>query len=234
VLVARGPDYFQPKRIDAVTQRPNIAGDPFAGRAPTSHERTSGAPWDASYRDGPAPWDVGPQPAIVRVSSRGGFTGDVLDAGCGSGENALHLASLGLPVVGFDVADTALAIARRNAEERGLAAEFVSADAFDLATLGRTFATVLDCGLYLTFDEDERPRYVASLTNVAQHGGTLYVLCFADGPNAGPHPIREEDLRASFTPRAGWNVTSIERERVLTRYHDEHGAPAWLATIVRA
>ena len=74
-----------------------LADDPFRGRHPTSHERMTGLPWDASYHDGPAPWDVGrPQPAIVRLASEGGFAGAVLDAGCGTGENALHVASLGL------------------------------------------------------------------------------------------------------------------------------------------
>lgn len=61
----------------------------------------------------PAPWDLGrPQPAIVRVAAAGAFAGAVLDAGCGSGENALHVATLGLPVLGVDVAETALAMAR--------------------------------------------------------------------------------------------------------------------------
>jgi SAM-dependent methyltransferase len=79
----------------------------------------TGLPWDASYQDGPAPWDVGgPQPTIVRLASDGAFTGAVLDAGCGTGENALHLAALGLPVLGFDVAETALAIARQKAAAR--------------------------------------------------------------------------------------------------------------------
>ena len=72
----------------------------------------TGLPWDASYHGGPAPWDVGqPQPAIVRLASAGGFAGAVLDAGCGTGENALHVAALGLPVLGVDVAPTALAMA---------------------------------------------------------------------------------------------------------------------------
>ena len=36
----------------------------------------TGLPWNASYDDGPAPWDVGPpQPAVVRLASEGGFTG---------------------------------------------------------------------------------------------------------------------------------------------------------------
>ena len=40
------------------------ADDPFRGRHPTSYERMTGLPWDASYHDGPAPWDIGqPQPA---------------------------------------------------------------------------------------------------------------------------------------------------------------------------
>src|SRR5215475_10259104 len=114
------------------------ADDPFGGRRPTSHERMTGLPWDASYQDGPAPWDIGrPQPAIARLASEGGFAGAVLDAGCGTGENALHLASLGLSVLGVDVAETALAIAREKAAARGLDVEFAVADAFHLDGLGR-------------------------------------------------------------------------------------------------
>src|SRR6516165_5668524 len=172
--------------------------DPFGGRQPTSHERMTGLPWDASYRDGPAPWDVGrPQPAIVRVASEGGFAGAVLDAGCGTGENALHVASLGLPVVGVDVAETALAIARAKAADRGIKAEFVTADALALGRLGRTFETVLDCGLFHSLDGDERRGYAASLASVTEHGGTLYVLCFADvgSGTCGPHPVSEGELR---------------------------------------
>src|SRR5215510_5175226 len=128
-----------------------LADDPFSGRRPTSHERKSGRPWDASYHDGPAPWDIGrPQPAVVRLASEGGFAGAVLDAGCGTGENALHIASLGLPVLGVDVAETALAIAREKATNRGIEVEFDAADAFQLERLGRMFKTVLDCGLFHT------------------------------------------------------------------------------------
>jgi SAM-dependent methyltransferase len=211
-----------------------VADDPFRGRQPTSHERRSGQPWDASYRGGPAPWDIGrPQPAVVRVALENGFAGAVLDAGCGTGENALHIASLGLPVVGVDVAETALAIAREKAADRGIDVEFAAADAFQLERLGRKFETVLDCGLFHTFEGDERTRYVASLASVLEHHGTVYVLCFSDhGPETGPHPITEQELRTAFNPSHGWNVAAIEPDRIQTRYHD-HGAPAWFATIKR-
>ncbi len=208
--------------------------DPFGGRQPTSHELKTGLPWDASYRDGPAPWDIGqPQPEIARLASEGGFAGAVLDVGCGTGEHALLAAALGLPVLGVDVAETALAMARKKAVDRGIEAEFAVADALHLEGLGRRFRTVLDCALFHTFNGAERPGYVASLAAVAEPGGTLYVLCFSDeGPGIGPHPVREEELRAAFQPGSGWQIASIKPGRMQTRIHDD-GASAWLATITR-
>ena len=194
----------------------------------------TGLPWDASYRDGPAPWDTGhPQPAVVRLAAEGAFAGAVLDAGCGTGENALHVAALGLPVLGVDVAATALEIARRKASERGIEAEFAEADAFQLDRLGRRFETVLDCGLFHTFNSDERPRYAANLASVTGQDAALYVLCFSDnGPGTGPHPVTRAELRAAFSPGNGWSVAAVERDRIQTRHHDD-GAPAWLATLKR-
>jgi ubiquinone/menaquinone biosynthesis C-methylase UbiE len=167
------------------------------------------------------------------LAAEGGFAGAVLDVGCGTGENALYLASLGLSVLGVDVAETALGLARAKAAERGIAIEFAAADAFQLEHLGRTFETVLDCGLFHTFDGDERPRYVASLASVTERDGTVQVLCFSEvGPVGGPHPIRKDELRAAFNPGTGWQVAAIDPDRIQTRLHDD-GAPAWLATMNR-
>ena len=211
-----------------------LADDPFHGRHPTSHEQMTGRPWDASYHNGPPPWDIGaPQPAIVQLASQGAFAGAVLDAGCGTGENALLIASLGLSVLGVDVAEIALAMARQKARDRGISAAFVTADALHLERLHRKFQTVLDCGLFHTFNADERLRYVASLASATEYDGTVYVLCFSDdGPGTGPHPISQDQLKAAFSAGNGWNIVVIEPARIQTRFH-EHGAPAWLATVKR-
>jgi SAM-dependent methyltransferase len=204
-------------------------------RTPTSHERRAGQSWDASYLDdGRAPWDIGrPQPAFVRLAASGALHGEVLDAGCGTGENALHIAALGLRVLGVDVAETALAIAREKAADRGVDAEFAVADALCLDRLGRMFETVLDCGLFHTFDDDERGRYAASLAAVSSRGGRLYVLCFSDtGHDLGPHPVSEGELRATFGRGGGWSVVSVMPDRIETRFAAQ-GLPAWLAHIER-
>ncbi len=117
----------------------------------------------------------------------------MLDVGCGTGENALHVASLGLTVLGVDVAQTALAIARAKADDRGIEVEFAAADALQLQRLGRSFQTVLDCGLFHACDNDERAGYASSVASVTEHDGTLYVLCFSDdGTDTGPHPVSQE------------------------------------------
>lgn len=194
----------------------------------------TGQPWDASYSDGPAPWDIGqPQPAIVRLAHKKMFAGAILDAGCGTGENTLHIASLGLSVLGVDVAETALAMARKKATALGIEVEFATADAFHLERVGRRFETVLDCGLFHTFESDEQREYVASLASVTKQSGSLYVLCFSEeGPDLGPHPVRQEELRTAFSSDNGWNVIAMESERIETRYH-ANGVSAWLVTIKR-
>jgi SAM-dependent methyltransferase len=170
----------------------------------------------------------------VRLAGEGAFAGAVLDAGCGTGENALHLASLGLRVLGVDVAETAVSIAREKAATRGLAADFVVADALHLDRLVRIFETVLDCGLFHTLDAEERRDYVAGLASVTSPGGHLYVLCFSDaGPDTGPHPIRQDQLRAAFAGSGGWSIASISPDRIQTRFNAP-GAPAWLAKIERS
>lgn len=209
------------------------AADPYRGRQPTSHERRAAQSWDASYLDGPPPWDIGePQPAIVRLAGEGAFVGAVLDAGCGTGENALHVASLGLPVLGVDAAENALSIARQKLAGRGVEVDFVVADALHLDRLGRVFDTILDCGLFHTFNADERRDYVESVASVTTRGGSLYVLCFSDlGPESVPHPVSQDELRDAFTS-GGWSVADVSPDRIETRIH-AHGAPAWLAKIER-
>ena len=218
-----------------MSERPEVqADDSSSRRRPTSHERRAGQAWDASYVDGRAPWDIGrPQPAIVRLAEEGAFRGAVLDAGCGTGENGLHVAALGLHVVGVDVAETAVSIAREKAASRGADVDFVVADALHLDRLGRMFDTVLDCGLFHTFDSDERREYTAGLASVMSPGGGLYVICFSDaGPETGPHPVSQEELRGGFKRGGGWSVASVSPDRIQTRFNAQ-GAPAWLAKIER-
>ena len=197
---------------------------------------TESRDWDTVYVAGtPPPWDVGrPQPAFVRLADRGALRGHLLDAGCGTGENALLAAAHSADVVGVDVSPTAIARARAKAAERGLSARFEVADALHLSQLGLTFDTVIDSGLFHVFDDENRARYVASLASVLRSGGSCYLMCFSNLQEGtfGPRRVRKDEIISAFSD--GWSVTGIEADEfVVNRELGIATARAWLATIRR-
>lgn len=129
---------------------------------------------------GAAPWEIGrPQPAFVSLAQSRQIRDPVLDIGCGTGENALYLASLGLDVNGVDSTRAAIETARDKARVREVRANFRVVDALDLACLGTTFETVIDSGLFHLFTDEERHRFLPSLAAVLRPGGTYFMLCFS-------------------------------------------------------
>jgi SAM-dependent methyltransferase len=181
---------------------------------------------------GVPPWDIGrAQPEVVRLADAGGFAGPVIDVGCGTGENALELASRGLDVLGIDASPRAIAAAKAKASERGSSAEILVADARDLRSLGRRFTSALDSGVFHVFEDDERPVYVASLALAP--GGVLQLLCFSDlQPGTfGPRRVTQQEIRDSFDD--GWDVREIAPVTFVTNL-SELQAKAWRATIARA
>jgi len=182
---------------------------------------------------------------VLRLLDAGWFgppAAAVLDAGCGTGEHALLLAAHGHRVVGVDLA--AEAIARANAKAtakaavkataRGLAADFLVHDALDLAGLGRTFDAALDVGLFHTLDDDDRPRYAASLAAAVRPGGRAAILCWSDrNPfGFGPRRVTRRELRGVFRASAGWRVEEITAETLDTRL-PTGSVSAWLARLSR-
>ncbi len=202
---------------------------------PTALERAA-LGWDEVYRDGSPPWDIGrPQPAFVRIADAGEVAGPVLDCGCGTGEQALMLAERGHEVLGIDLSPTAVATARRKAQERKLKATFAVGNALDLGSLGRRFATVIDSGVFHVFNDADRARYVLSLASVLDPGSVIHLACFSEltPGTGGPRRVTQAELRAAFAD--GWEVDRIEGARFEVR--DPFGAAtpphAWMARIVR-
>jgi cyclopropane fatty-acyl-phospholipid synthase-like methyltransferase len=197
----------------------------------TDHGRHSIEEFDASYRTDKPPWDIDrPQPPLAAVADQ--WVGHFLDAGCGTGEHALLAASRGLDAVGVDAAPTAIARAEEKARQRGLDARFVVADALDLPSLGESFDTVVDCGLFHVFGNDDRARYVRSLSGAVSPGGRVFLLCFSDRQPGdwGPRRVTQTELRESFTD--GWEVDSVEPAELEVTFSPEP-VQAWLATITR-
>ncbi|HEX2807782.1 MAG TPA: class I SAM-dependent methyltransferase [Kineosporiaceae bacterium] len=203
----------------------------------TSPGEPTGPPprFEAAYAGTP-PWDIGrPQPAFVALAETGAVAGRVLDVGCGTGEHTLMAAGIGLEAVGIDSAPSAIHRARRKAKDRNLATRFALGDALALDQLvtspADTFDTVLDCGLFHVFTDQDRLRYVASLRAATGPGSRFHLLCFSDQVpgNTGPRRITAAEIVAAFA--ADWDIHEIRRDSI----DITSGAqlPAWLASLVR-
>jgi cyclopropane fatty-acyl-phospholipid synthase-like methyltransferase len=105
-------------------------------------------------------------------------------------------------------------------------------DALELSGSEMQFDSVLDCGLFHVFGDDDRARFVASLGGVVVPGGRYFMLCFSDKEPGdwGPRRVKEEELRQSFAH--GWQVDSIEDSVIEVTIRPE-GSQAWLALFTR-
>ncbi|MDQ2882324.1 MAG: class I SAM-dependent methyltransferase [Actinomycetota bacterium] len=183
----------------------------------------------------PPPWDIGrPQPAFLALADAGAIRGRVLDVGCGTGEHVLLSVGLGLDATGVDLASAALHTATEKARDRGHAARFLLQDARKLADLGESFDTVLDCGLFHIFTDDDRAAFVNSLRSVVAPGGRYFMLCFSDQQPGDSWPrvrrVTRDEITASFAE--GWRVDSIESATIdITT--DPDGIRAWLVAVTR-
>jgi SAM-dependent methyltransferase len=188
---------------------------------------------------GQAPWDIpGPQKPFVDALDQ--ITGSVLDAGCGTGENALFLASKGRQVTGIDFLDEPIARARRKAMERRTWVTFLVRDALTLARWDERFDNAIDCGLFHVFGDDDRKRYVDGLATVLKPGGRVFLMCFSDEEpgTQGPRRIAQRELETAFS--AGWTMESIQPTRFETLpdlkdfTFSEGGPKAWFVIARRA
>jgi SAM-dependent methyltransferase len=195
----------------------------------------------AAFEDlyaGPAPWDIGkPKGAFVAIADQ--VTGRILDAGCGTGENALFFASRGHPVTGIDFVEEAIRRARAKAAERGLAVEFLVKDALRLGDWGERFASVIDSGLFHVFSDADRHSYVQGLAQVLEPGGRLFLMCMSDEEpgTEGPRRVSRQELYDAFG--GGWRIESLKPARCeihpeFTEVTFSEGGPKmWFAVIRR-
>jgi SAM-dependent methyltransferase len=191
-----------------------------------SSRGSSGSPhidFDALYRgespgEGIAavttpPWDnEAPSESVIAWQAGGWVHGEVLDIGCGFGDNAVYLAKNRYAVTGLDISPTALITAERRARDAGVDVKFAVADSTKLDGYTGAFDTVIDIGLFHSLDDDGRRSYAAAVHRATRPGATLLLSCFSEANPVGeePRPAVSEATLHDVLGGAGWDITSLE------------------------
>ncbi len=168
------------------------------------------------------PWSIGaPQPELAALIEEGKFHGDVLDAGCGEGAISLALAERGHTTVGLDASPTAIELARREAERRGLSnASFEVADISDFGGYDGRFSTIVDSTLFHSMPVELRAGYQRSVVRTAAPGASYFVLVFdkAAVPEGPINAVTSDELRDVVSKY--WVVDEIRPARIFARLPD--------------
>ena len=192
----------------------------------------------ASMYAGQPPWDIGkPQKPFIDVADQIG--GSVLDAGCGTGETALFLASRGNQVTGIDFLEEPIKRAKQKAAERGVSVTFLVKDAMTLKDWSERFGNVIDSGLFHVFSDEDRKKYVAGLATILKSEGKVFLMCFSDDEpgTQGPRRVSKKELHDAFA--TGWTIESIQPIwfEIVPNFKEftfsEGGPKGWFAVIRR-
>jgi ubiquinone/menaquinone biosynthesis C-methylase UbiE len=97
----------------------------------------------------------------------------VLDLGCGTGRLTLPLAGLAREVVGLDICDGMLSVARRKAAEEGARVRFDHGDMCDLPYPDETFDIVTSTLALMHIPPEARPVAFAEIARVLRPGGRV-------------------------------------------------------------
>ncbi len=160
------------------------------------------AGWDSTYHDDRRPaWDIGrPATDLIKAVEDGTVKpGRAVVLGCGTGTNAIYLASKGFDVTGIDLAPTALARAEAKAEKAGATVRWLVADVTAPPKL-EPFDFIFDRGCYHGVRRGNAAGYVEAAGKLTHKGSQILILAgnANEERHYGPPRVKEEEIRGDF------------------------------------
>ena len=129
------------------------------------------------------PWNSeSPPKALVELVESGQVQPcKIIDLGCGAGNYATYLASVGFDVTAVDISPAAIALAEAKAKEKSVACRFVVADVLGgLEEITEAFEFAYDWSLLHHIVPEDRRQYVETVHRLLVPSGKYLSVCFSD------------------------------------------------------
>jgi len=159
--------------------------------------------WDEAYRTGRyrEHWDYSAaSQEIATCVALGVFPrkGVLLDIGCGSGSDAVFLATLGFHVKALDISSVALDLVREKAAKAKVKVETICGSATKIPVEGSSVDFAFDRGLLHNLNDDEGRAYALELARILKPGAGFLLRGARISYNGNFNPITSARLRATF------------------------------------
>ncbi len=177
--------------------------------------------FELRYFLGNTPWDTGVSPPELIQFLEDHPPGCALDLGCGTGTNALKIASYGWDVIGVDSSFLAIQRAREKAIGFTGKVDFLRLDVSRLKGIKGSFDLILDIGCFHSLTREERTRYLNRLAQLIHPRGTyLLYTWLGAGEDGGSGPPSAQEIQEVFSPTFGQikELMGSERERISAWY----------------
>lgn len=129
------------------------------------------------------PWNIETPPDVLveLVDSGKVKPCKTIDLGCGTGNYAIYLASVGFDVTGIDISATAIKIAKENAKKKGIKCNFLVANVLgNLNEVKEKFDFAYDWELLHHIFPKQRRIYIENVQRILNPGGKYLSVCFSE------------------------------------------------------
>lgn len=194
--------------------------------------------WNGRYAEGDTPWDTGqPSKELQRVLAEWKIQPcRALDAGCGTGTNALYLAQCGFEVTAFDLSELAIVQAHSRTRDAIGDVTFLTADLVEMPGVGAPFPFVFDRGFYHVVRKENLDSFLRFISEVTEPGSLWLTL--AGNANdqqpreKGPPQVRAAEICEELEPL--FAVVQMREFHFETKTDDESTRPlAWSVLLRR-
>ena len=176
--------------------------------------------WNQEYLEG-AHWEKGPSPRLVEFAETLEPGLRILDAGCGSGRDSLHLARSGFVVSGVDISTVGIEKAKSAAADENLTIQFSIGQLESLMEFSDNEFDAVYCGFVL--ENTKIKKSIPELARVLRPNGVGLLVSLYDTKYSPPNEY-DKTLDIQLLDQLVANSFSVTK-RATEKYEesDQHG-----------